>query len=128
MRAFGIIHKCVTEPLWEKTKAADNKLSLNGQLHHLQLKLIEWKEDASPLLIGDMGVQHTHLKEDEISEALFKECHDSTGVRASVRCITSASVKTNYQEGNTGIQPKKPNNSTPMTRQEMWLVSATLRY
>ena len=76
LQALGIVHACITNPLWITTQGAENVLALNKPLHYLQQKLIAWKEDSSPLLDGDMGVEGMKRADDEITEALFADFQD----------------------------------------------------
>ena len=39
LRALGLVHKVITEPLWQAVKTADNILSLNSTLHQLHITL-----------------------------------------------------------------------------------------
>ena len=74
LRALGITHKVITEPLWTAVKTAPNILTLNSTLHELQQKLTQWKEDATPMLEGLSALANVppvadvlfdHLLEDE---------------------------------------------------------------
>ena len=70
LRALGLFYKTTIEPLWTKIKTAENIFAVNHPLHQLQLKLTQWKEDASPLLTGDSPFDID--KSDEVTVKLLE--------------------------------------------------------
>eukprot|EP00057_Strongylocentrotus_purpuratus_P011916 XP_011666390.1 PREDICTED: uncharacterized protein LOC105439273 [Strongylocentrotus purpuratus] len=76
VKALGITHQIVTQPLWTAVKTAPNILSLNSTLHELQLKLTTWKEDATPMLAGLSAFANIPAVNDELHDRLFEEERD----------------------------------------------------
>ena len=75
LRALGIIDKLLTGPLWRLIENTENILFLNPYLFRLKMKLSEFCNDASSLLLGstifnELDIQH---HQDVIWESLFKE-------------------------------------------------------
>ena len=65
LKALGIIHHAITNPLWKKIIIVDNILGMNRYLHQLQSQLIKWKGDAITLLhdeiLPDMLIHHDSI-------------------------------------------------------------------
>lgn len=81
LRALGLFHVLVTKPFWDLVKQAPDIFSMNQPLHQLQQKLVEWKEDARPMLSGESPFE-VDLSADPISTQLLEE------TPADLECMT----------------------------------------
>ena len=77
LRAFGIIHKLITDPFWYLIRSSPNVLSLNPALHRLQQALQRFSDDAKPLLQGEVIFDEVEapVKRDAVYDSLFSEEH-----------------------------------------------------
>lgn len=72
LRALGLFYISAIKPLWNIIKSASNIFATNAPLHQFQLKLLEWKDDASSLLTGDSPFQTD--TSDEVAQKLLTPC------------------------------------------------------
>ena len=72
LRALGLFYISAIKPLWNIIKSATNIFATNTPLHKLQVKLLEWKEDASSLLTGDSPFRID--TSDDVAQKLLEPC------------------------------------------------------
>ena len=78
VRALGILHKQLTEPMWILTEKPDVHILQLGQLLQDTYKLLEvWSTDATPLLDKDMDpiFPDIHPVKDAVFEELYGQFH-----------------------------------------------------
>lgn len=79
VRALGMVHKLVTEPLQSLIKCSGSILDLNKDLFALQSTLSEWMGDGAKPFSGAtvFNEERVHLVKDKLFDALFASTQDA---------------------------------------------------
>lgn len=79
VRALGMVHKLVTEPLQSLIKCSGSILDLNKDLFALQSALSEWMGDGAKPFSGAIvfNEERVHLVKDKLFDALFASTEDA---------------------------------------------------